>query len=221
MGARGAAARPPARRPQGPPLRGMAHKSVLAARRPARLVKQPTILDRHCEERKRRSDPVLAEQLDCFASLAMTKNKEAERRQTHCNNPAPAGAGRATERAACAALPLSGALACRRSTTALPKGCCRPLVRSGPGFVGKPVQGAGVTPPTAKPTSSDAPRMPVVMPAGMMPGPPGSGVQARPRAPSSPRPPDMPPGGVLAGENDSSPNITKRGTSVKSRSLSR
>ena len=41
-------------------------------------------------------------------------------------------------------------------------------------FRGQTVQGAGVTPPTARPTSSDAPRMPVVMPADMMPGPPGS-----------------------------------------------
>src|SRR5271155_3721723 len=35
-------------------------------------------------------------------------------------------AGRATERAACAAPPLSGALACRRSTTALAKGTRHP-----------------------------------------------------------------------------------------------
>ena len=40
-----------------------------------------------------------------------------------------------------------------------------------------------------RPTSSDTPRMPVVMPAGMMPGPPGSGLQARPRAPPLAPPP--------------------------------
>src|SRR5579863_417735 len=45
----------------------------------------------------------------------------------------------------------------------------------------------------ALPTSSDAPRTPVVMPAGMMPGPPGSGLQARPRAPPLAPPPRMPP----------------------------
>ena len=51
--------------------------------------------------------------LDCFASLAMTKKteeqikaKEAERRQTQIVLSAPAGAGRATERPACAAPPL-------------------------------------------------------------------------------------------------------------------
>jgi hypothetical protein len=53
------------------------------------------------------------------------------------------------------------------------------------------------------PTSSDAPRTPVIVPAGMMPGPPGSGSQLRPRAPTSPRRPAMPAGRVLSGEVDS------------------
>ena len=37
----------------------------------------------------------------------------------HCNARTQQRTGRATEKAACAALPLSGALACRRSTAAL------------------------------------------------------------------------------------------------------
>src|SRR5208282_5754813 len=55
-----------------------------------------------------------------WLTRATNERKEAERRQTH--SPCPARkrrAGRATDKAACAAPPLSGALACRRSTTAL------------------------------------------------------------------------------------------------------
>ncbi len=62
---------------------------------------------------------------DVALLIRATKEKrEAERRQTQCHNlPArKRRAGRATEGAACAALPLSGALACRRSTTALAEG---------------------------------------------------------------------------------------------------
>ncbi len=55
------------------------------------------------------------------------RSKEAERRQTQeCKTPCQRARRRATEKAACAALPLSGALACRRSTAALPKGCVVP-----------------------------------------------------------------------------------------------
>ena len=54
------------------------------------------------------------------AMLRTNKRKEAERRQTrYSTTRTQRRAGRATEKAACAALPLSGALACRRSTTAL------------------------------------------------------------------------------------------------------
>jgi hypothetical protein len=47
------------------------------------------------------------------------KRKEAERRQTHRQMPAPAGAGRATERRLAPPVRSRGALACRRSTAAL------------------------------------------------------------------------------------------------------
>jgi hypothetical protein len=70
------------------------------------------------------------------------------------------------------------------------QGVCGPLVRSGPGFVGRPSKGRGSL--RRRSTHfSDAPRMPVVMPADMMPGPPGSGLQARPRAPPLAPPPQF------------------------------
>ena len=59
------------------------------------------------------------------------------------------------------------------------QGVCGPLVRSGPGFVGNGPRGGCYS---ALPTSSDAPRAPVVVPAGMMPGPPGSKADEAPPA---------------------------------------
>jgi hypothetical protein len=57
--------------------------------------------------------------------------------------------------------------ACRRSTTALARGSISSQRLSvGPGFVGGGVHAAGFTPPTPLPTSSDAPRAPVLVPAG-------------------------------------------------------
>jgi hypothetical protein len=41
--------------------------------------------------------------------------------------------------------------------------------------------------PRRQPRLSEAPRAPVVMPAGSIPGPPGSGLQARPQEPHPPR----------------------------------
>jgi hypothetical protein len=51
------------------------------------------------------------------------------------------------------------------------QGVCGPLMRSGPGFVGWARHGRC---PPSPAHYSDAPRTPVVMPAGMMPGPPGN-----------------------------------------------
>jgi hypothetical protein len=68
------------------------------------------------------------EALSAWVSLRSThptrkKEKEAERRQTHCRQSHTSGCGRATDRDRLAPTrPLSGALACRRSTTALAKG---------------------------------------------------------------------------------------------------
>ena len=129
-------------------------------------VKSPMSLSRrHCE----RSDAIQSsgKVLDCFvASLfAMTKKRvrKAERRQSHCRQSPRASGARVAPRRKRLAPPS----ACGRAR--LPafhhgsaQGVCSPLVRSGPGFVGR----------FPLPTSSDAPRTPVVMPAGMMPGPP-------------------------------------------------
>jgi hypothetical protein len=55
------------------------------------------------------------------------EKKEAERRRTQwVLMPCQRARQRATDKAACAAPPLSGALACRRSTTPLAKGSRRP-----------------------------------------------------------------------------------------------
>ena len=85
-------------------------------------------------------------------SLAMTNEiKEAERRQTHCRQ---SRTKRVRSRHGRCGLRRPSALGRAR----LPafhhgscQGVCCPLVRSGPGFVGQAVQGAGVTPPTACP----------------------------------------------------------------------
>ena len=112
------------------------------------------------------------------------------------SSPSPAckrRAGRATDKAACAALPLSGALACRRSTTALAKGITSSL-RLGfrPGFLGRGLNGRYPPSPVPVQRSTSHPGRNA---GGLMPKPPGSGVQIRPRAPHSPRPTGVPPGG--------------------------
>ena len=84
-------------------------------------------------------------------------------------------------RSACANPPLAGALASRRSAAALVAG--RTLAtRSRPRFARRKCE--GVTFAFAS-RLSQAPGSPVVMPAGTMPGPPGSGLRDRPREPRS------------------------------------
>ena len=113
----------------------------------------------------------------CGATLcdSLPANKrEAERRQTRAVNPHAYGVRGAPRKERLAPrLPLSGALACRRSTTALPKGCVVPWCDPGQVSWANRPRGGGHS-AGDRPTSSDAPRMPVVMPADMMPGPPGS-----------------------------------------------
>jgi hypothetical protein len=134
--------------------------------------------------------------------------REAKRRQTRVTPPARKHGARVAPRKERLAppFPLSGALACQRSTTALPRGGVLSLGAIRARLRGPTVQGAGVTPPTAKPTSSDAPRTPVLVPAGMMPGPPGSQAdEASPAgtalAPAARHHPD----GVPSGRDDSRP----------------
>jgi hypothetical protein len=70
----------------------------------------------------------------------------------------------------------AGALACRRSTTVLAQGSIpSQRLNSGPGFPEGSAASGGSSPPAPPPGRSEAPRTPVVMPAGMMPGSPGSG----------------------------------------------
>ena len=73
------------------------------------------------------------------------RKREAERRQTQ-RQYLPARkrrAGRATERAACAALSALGRARLPAFHHGSAQGVCSPLVRSGPGFVGKPSKGRG------------------------------------------------------------------------------
>ena len=54
----------------------------------------------------------------------------------------------------------------------LPKGLLIPKAQLRPGFVGGGAETRRVAPASTAPTSSDAPRAPVIVPAGMMPEPP-------------------------------------------------
>ena len=54
----------------------------------------------------------------------------------------------------------------------LPKGLLIPKAQLRPGFVGGGAETRRVAPANAAPSSSDAPRTPVIVPAGMMPEPP-------------------------------------------------
>jgi hypothetical protein len=58
-------------------------RAALRASSPIYIVEQRTL--RHCEERKRRSNPDSAEDLDCFASLAMTERKRRKRNAGRCS----------------------------------------------------------------------------------------------------------------------------------------
>jgi hypothetical protein len=87
----------------------------------------------------------------------LEKHKEAERRQALFDN-------HRTKRVRL----CSGAeqLAFRRSTTALPLGVSHPKVRRGPGFVGPATITRRIPRRRSGPSSSDAPRTPVIAPAG-------------------------------------------------------
>jgi hypothetical protein len=127
------------------------------------------------------------------------RNKEAERRQTHCRQSRTSGCGRATDQ-----IGLRRPVRCRaRSPAGVPPRLLPRRVSHPQGATRARLRGTGRATGSARrhpPTSSDAPRTPVIVPAGMMPGPPGSGSQLRPRAPTSPRRPAMPAGRVLSGK---------------------
>jgi hypothetical protein len=75
------------------------------------------------------------------------------------------------------------ALASRRSTAVLPSAMCRSSIQAAL----HAMQCAGVTCALAS-RLSEAPRAPVVMPAGSMPGPPESGIDEPPPAGTAPAP---------------------------------
>jgi hypothetical protein len=136
-----------------------------------------------------------------FSRLAKSK-KDMERRKTQGRNLRALGA----------ALSRGRQLAFRRSTTALPKGCVVPWCDPGQVSWANRPKGGGHSADDLT-TSSDAPRMPVIM-AADMPGPPGSGLQARPRAPPLAPAAICLRGGVLYGRDDLCGCVTEIGTNV-------
>src|ERR1700683_3315069 len=83
-------------------------------------------------------------------------------------------AGRATEKGGLRRPPLAGALACRRSTTVLTSGTFVPKAQRRARLPENGAKAAACR--TRRLGHSEAPRAPVVVPAGMMPEPPGCGV---------------------------------------------
>ncbi len=140
---------------------------------------------RHCEERKRRSNPERhGKELGCFAYA-----RNDERKKKGSGTPADAvlhvphasGVRYAPRKGGLRRPPLAGALACRRSTTALAAATERhrstPVTR----FLGRNEVGAGVT--RSRPSQcSGLPRRPVIVPAGRFftRSRPGAGVTAPP-----------------------------------------
>jgi len=145
------------------------------------------------------------------------RNKEAERRQTQCLMPRTQAA-RGSRHGECGLRrpPLAGALACRRSTTALAKGT---YVTQGAAQARLPgTRSARALPAIACPSPGSTSR-PGRNAGRLMPEPPGSGLQSRPRAPHSPQRPGMPPGHVLHERDRFAAFITETVTDVENWSL--
>jgi hypothetical protein len=112
------------------------------------------------------------------SSPAMTKarnKREAERRQTHClaaRTQAACGT-RHEKRAACATLRLRARSPAGVPRRFSPKGLSSRGLSFGPGFPKAARKAAACR--TRRLGHSEAPRAPVVVPAGMMPEPPGCG----------------------------------------------
>ena len=98
-----------------------------------------------------------------LSPLGRGKNKkEAERRKAQSPTAAPCGA----------ALLRREQHASRRSTAVLAQGTAHPEGSAQARLRGRRRQMRRVAPASTAPTSSDAPRAPVIVPAGMMPEPP-------------------------------------------------
>ena len=112
--------------------------------------------------------------------LRTNKRREAERRQTRVTPPARKHGARVAPRSRRLAppFPLSGALACRRSTTALIPATCHLWAQLRPCFLGRGLNGRYPLPcPSPVSTSRAGPS------AGrLMPEPPGSGADEAPPA---------------------------------------
>ena len=123
----------------------------------------------------------------CRRSQAKKKRKDAERRKTRLSN--------------LRALRRGSALSGGRSPFGapprlLPKGLFIPRARFGPRFVRQGTKAAGL-PASAKPHFQRCTSRAGLSAGGLMPEPPGNGLQFRPRAPLLLRWPGMPPDHVL------------------------
>ena len=138
---------------------------------------------------KRRSNPGAACIKRWIASLTLAMTRKG--------SGTPKGA--APTSAPCgAALPLRGQHASRRSTAVLAQGTAHPEGSAQARLRGRRRHMRRVAPANAAPSSSDAPRAPVIVPAGMMPEPPeceGDEPNARGHRTRSARPAS--PAGVL------------------------
>jgi len=152
---------------------------------------------RHCEEQSDEAIQNFAVALDCFASLAMTKEKASGTpADAVFHDPHTYGARGAPRREGGLRRPsASGALACRRSTN----GTCGsdrtpPLSSSSRASWDGTREGWALPTPGRPSAAGDIARRPVVMPAGRFgPEPPGSegdsparGNRTRPSPPASP-----------------------------------
>ncbi len=150
----------------------------------------------NCGSRSRRSpdgaerNPGPIDELLCRSRISLrfiraTKKKEGKRNAGRRSVSCPARkrrAGRATEKTACAALTAVG----RARLPAFHRGSHQgeysiPKGQPGPGFVDTAPNTTDIA-ANAAPSCSEAPRTPVIVPAGMMPGQPGSGADEAPPA---------------------------------------
>ena len=132
--------------------------------------------------------------LDCFVAFAPRNDKEQKRKRNaeRRRHPTAAPCG--------AALLLREQHASRRSTAVLAQGTAHPEGSAQARLRGRRRHKRRVAPANAAPSSSDAPRAPVIVPAGMMPEPPeceGDEPNARGHRTRSARP--QSPAGVLHG----------------------
>ena len=117
----------------------------------ASVVKQRCRTARSPVARIERSEiRVRSRSLQCPSRVSLRSTQATKERKGKRNagrrtvvSPAPNGCGRATDKAACAALSALGRARLPAFHHGSCQGVCRPLVRPGPGFVGKPSKRRG------------------------------------------------------------------------------